>query len=67
MNEGAHLQDRDVDGRKIFKESLRKKDERAWAGLIWLRKGQVAGSGECSNETPGSIKRGKFFDELRNC
>jgi len=28
MKEGAHLDDRDVDGRTIFKQSLRKEDER---------------------------------------
>jgi hypothetical protein len=29
--------------------------------------GQVAGSCECSNETPGSIKFGEFLELLKNC
>jgi len=28
---------------------------RAWTGLSWLRIGQVAGTGECSNEPLGSM------------
>jgi hypothetical protein len=27
----------------------------------------MAGSCECGNETPGSIKFGEFLDQLRNC
>jgi hypothetical protein len=29
MKEGTHLEDRDIDGRTIFKQSFRKYDERA--------------------------------------
>jgi hypothetical protein len=61
MKEGAHLEERAVDGRTIFKQSLRKENERVWIGLIWSKNGEVAGSGECSNETSGSIKRGNFY------
>jgi hypothetical protein len=31
---------------------------KAWTGLIWLRKGTIAGSYECGNEPTGSIKCG---------
>jgi len=31
-------------------------------GLIWVRKGQVAGSCECGNESSGSKKCGEFLD-----
>jgi len=31
-----------------------------WTGLIWLRKGQVAGCCECGNERPGYVKCGEF-------
>jgi hypothetical protein len=34
----------------------------AWTGLSWLRIGTVAGSCECGNEPPGSIKCGKFLE-----
>jgi hypothetical protein len=35
---------------------------RAWIGLIWLRKGTVAGSFEHANEPSYSIKGGEFLD-----
>jgi hypothetical protein len=50
-----------VDGRLILKWIFKKWD-RPCTGLSWLRIGQVAGSSECGNELPGSIKCGEFLD-----
>jgi hypothetical protein len=56
------LEDPGIDGRIILKLIVKKWDEKAWIGLIWLRVGQVAGCCECGNEPSGSIKRGEFLD-----
>jgi len=53
------LEDYGIDGR-ILKCNFRKWYVRAWTVLIWLRKGQVAGSCKCGNEPSGSIIFGKF-------
>jgi hypothetical protein len=39
-----------------------KEDDRTYTGLIWFRKGQVAGACECGNEPSGFIKFGEFLD-----
>jgi hypothetical protein len=44
----------------ILKRILNKSVGRAWSGLIWLRKGKLAGSGECGNEC--SIIREEFLN-----
>jgi hypothetical protein len=36
-----------------------------YAGFVWLRIKTVVGSCECDNEPSGSIKYGKFLEELR--
>ena len=37
------LEEQGVDGRIILKQELRKKDERAWTVLVWLRIGSSSG------------------------
>jgi hypothetical protein len=37
-----------------------------WNGFIWPRMGKEAGSCELGDETSVSIKRGGFFEQLRN-
>jgi hypothetical protein len=54
MREGDHLEDQGIDGLKILK----------W---IFKRKGQVAGTFECSEKPSGSIKCGEFPDSLTTC
>jgi hypothetical protein len=54
-----------VDGRIILIWIFWKWDFGAWTGLIWLRRGNVAGTFECGNEPSGSIKCGEFLDQLR--
>jgi hypothetical protein len=46
------------DGRIILKWIFKQWDGQAWAGLICLRIGQVAGPCECDSEPSGSIERG---------
>jgi len=41
-----------------IKMIFRKWGVAVWTGLIWLGIGQVAGTCECGNKLPGSIKRG---------
>jgi hypothetical protein len=55
------LGDPGVDGRIILKWIFKKWDG-AWTGLSWLRIGMGAGSCECGNEPPGSIKCWEFLD-----
>jgi len=43
LSETGHLEELDVDGRTIFKLILRKWDEEAWTGLLWIRTGKVGG------------------------
>jgi hypothetical protein len=60
MRECDHLGDPGVGGRIILKWIFKK-----WDGSMdWieLAQGQVAGSCECGNEPPGSIKCGEFLD-----
>jgi hypothetical protein len=57
-----YLGDPGVDGRIILIWSFRKWDVWVWTGLSWLRKGQVVGICEGSNEPSGSIKCGEFLD-----
>jgi hypothetical protein len=47
--------DQGVDGRIILRWVFRKCYVGVWAGLSWLRIGQVAGTCECGNEPSGSI------------
>jgi hypothetical protein len=61
LGEGDYLGDPGVDG-KIILKWIFKKWNGAWTGLTWVRIGQVAGSCECGNEPPGSIKYGEFLD-----
>jgi hypothetical protein len=61
MREGDHLGDPGVDGRIILKLIFKKWDG-ARTGFSWLRVGTVAGSCECGNEPPGSIKCWEFLD-----
>jgi hypothetical protein len=64
LREGDHLEGLGVDGTIILKWILRKLDEEAWTGLIWLRIG-TGGSCECGNEPLVSIICGEFLDKLR--
>ena len=57
-----HLGDPGVDGRIILRWIFRKWDVGVWTGSIWLRKGQVAGTCGCGNESSSSIKCGEFLD-----
>jgi hypothetical protein len=61
LRERYHLEDPGVDRRLIFRWIFRNRDG-AWTGLIWLRIGQMADSGECGNELPVSIKCEEFLD-----
>jgi hypothetical protein len=40
---GEHLQDQDVNERKISEWFFKKWDESTWTGLIWLRIGTFGG------------------------
>jgi hypothetical protein len=64
---GDHLEDLGVDGRIILRWIVRKWGEKVWTECIWLRWGPVAGCCEHGNELSGSIKGGKFLDQLSNC
>jgi hypothetical protein len=55
------LRDPGIDGRIILKWIFKKWDG-TWTGLSCLRIRIVAGSCECGNEPPVSIKCGEFFD-----
>jgi hypothetical protein len=61
LREGDHLGDPGLDGRIILKWIFKKWDGNGldWVGSVY---GQVAGSCECGNEPPGSIKCGEFLD-----
>jgi hypothetical protein len=63
----SHLEDPGVDGRVILRWIFRKLDVEVWTGLdrVGSGQGQVAGTCECGNETPGSIICGEFLDYLR--
>ena len=37
--EGNHLENQDIDGRKIPEWILNQQDRRTWIGLIWIRTG----------------------------
>jgi hypothetical protein len=39
---------------------------REWAGFIWFKRETSGGLFEHGNELSVSIKRGEFFDQLRN-
>jgi hypothetical protein len=43
LKRSDHLKEVGVDGTLILKFILNKYDERAWTGLIWLRKGKSIG------------------------
>jgi len=43
LREGDHLANPGVDERRILKYILKKCDEEAWTGLIWLRIGVCDG------------------------
>jgi len=60
LKERGHLEDPGIDGRIILRWIFRKWDMSAWAGLIWLRIGQVVDTCECGNEPSGYIKCGEF-------
>jgi hypothetical protein len=66
--EGNHLEDPRIDGKVILKRIFDR-----WGGgghklhRAGSEDGQVTESCECSNEPPGSIKRGGFLDKLRTC
>jgi hypothetical protein len=62
LKERIHLIYQGVDSRIILKLIFRKWDKCVWTGSIWLRKGQVAGTCECCNESSGSKKYGEFLD-----
>jgi hypothetical protein len=47
---------------RIILKCMFKKSEEEGIGLIWLRTGQMAGSSNCGNELPVSIKCGEFLD-----
>jgi hypothetical protein len=60
-----YLNDLGVDGRTILNWIFKK-----WCGKNWLDcsgsgEGQVVGACKCNNELGGSIKWGKFLDQLR--
>jgi hypothetical protein len=55
-----------VDRRMILKCIFRKWGGEIWTGLLWVRKGQVAGCCEFGNEPSGSIQGGGFFEYLEN-
>jgi hypothetical protein len=59
------LEDPGVDGRIILKLIFERLGGRAQTGLIWLRKGQMAGSCVYGDEPSGSIKCGEFLEWLR--
>jgi len=46
---------------------LKKQEGKAWIGSVWLMIGTIGGCCEGGNESSGSIKCGKFLDQLRNC
>jgi hypothetical protein len=56
--------DTGVDGTIILKHIFHKKLLRVWAGCIWLRIGPVVGSCKHGNGISGSIKGGKFLDQV---
>jgi hypothetical protein len=60
--ERVHLEELGLDLKIILKWIYKKLDGKAWAGLIWIGNGQVAGDCECRNEPSGSIKCGKILD-----
>jgi hypothetical protein len=61
LREGDHLGDPGVDGRMILKWTFKKCDgSMNWIELAQDRDG--AGSCECGNEPPGSIKCEEFLD-----
>jgi hypothetical protein len=41
-------------------------DMRKWTGFVWFRMGLTMGSCEHSNGLSGSIKCGKFLDQLND-
>jgi hypothetical protein len=65
LRERDHLEDTDLNGRKILRWIFRKRDVRTRTGSSWVMIGQVASTFECNNEPSGSIKCGEFLDYLR--
>jgi hypothetical protein len=56
-----HLEDLDIDGRRIFKWRL-------WIGFIWLRIGCGAGfSAKHSNKPSDSVKGRETLEQLSDC
>ena len=58
LKERHHLGDPGVDGRIILRWIFRKWDVGVWTESSWLR----IGTGDCGNETSGSIKCREFLD-----
>jgi len=61
LRERNHLEALTVD-RGMISNWISESGMGEWTGLIWLRSGQVAGSGECRNEPLYSIKCGEILD-----
>ena len=59
-----HPEDLGFGGRIMLKWIFKKEAGRAWTGLIWLWKGQVAGCCVRGDEPSSSIKRGVFLQYL---
>jgi hypothetical protein len=67
LREKDHLKNLGGDGRIILNVMSKKWDKGYGLDLYGSGWAQVAGSCECGNEPPSSIKCGEFLDYLRIC